>query len=127
MSRRTERLNEQVKREIADILHTRVKDPRVGSVVVTGTRVAPDLSLAQIYVVITGEPAEQKATMEGLEAAAAFMRSELGSRLSVRKVPQLRFIRDESFDYANRIEELLHQIKPNDAATPDNTDEPDDD
>jgi ribosome-binding factor A len=127
MSRRTDRLNEQVKREIADILQTRVKDPRVGSVLVTGARVAPDLSLAQIYVVIKGDPAEQKATIEGLEAAAPFMRSELGSRLSVRKVPQLRFIRDQSFDYANRIEELLHQIKPADTAPTTQQDESDDD
>src|SRR5262245_7731458 len=112
MSRRTDRLNEQVKREIAEILQTRVKDPRVGSVVVTGARVAADLSLAQIYVVITGEPDEQKATLEGLEAAAPFVRSELGQRLSVRKLPQLRFVRDESFDYANRIEQLLHEIRP---------------
>ncbi len=112
MSRRTERLNEQVKREIADILHTRVKDPRVGSVVVTGARVAPDLSLAQIYVSVAGDAAEQKETMDGLEAASAFMRSELGQRLSVRKLPQLRFEKDRSFEYASRIEQLLHEIKP---------------
>jgi ribosome-binding factor A len=108
-------LNEQVKREIAEILQTRVKDPRVGSVVVTGARVAPDLSLAQIYVVVTGTADEQKETMTGLEAAAPFMRSELGQRLSVRKLPQLRFVRDNSFDYANRIEQLLQEIKPADA------------
>ena len=127
MVRRTERLNEQVKREVADILQTRVKDPRVGSVVVTGARVSPDLSLAQIYVFITGSPDEQKATLTGLDAATPFVRSELGQRLSVRKLPQLRFVRDESFEYANRIEQLLNEIRPADAAQSDAPDSSDDD
>ena len=118
MVKRTDRLNEQVKREIADILQTRVKDPRIGSVVVTGARVSPDLSLAQIYVFISGTPEEQNATVEGLEAASPYMRSELGQRLSVRKLPQLRFVRDESFEYASRIEQLLSEIRPADTSKP---------
>lgn len=111
-SRRAERLNEQVKREVADILMTRVKDPRVGGVIVTGAKVATDLSLAQLYVFLPGDADIQKQTMDGLQAAAPFIRSELADRLSVRKLPQLRFVRDDSFAYAQRIEKLLHEINP---------------
>ena len=111
-SRRAERLNEQVKREVADILITRVKDPRVGGVIVTGAKVATDLSLAQLYVFLQGDAEIQKQTMDGLQAAAPFIRSELADRLSVRKLPQLRFVRDDSFAYAQRIEQLLHEINP---------------
>ena len=127
MVKRTDRLNEQVKREIADILQTRVKDPRIGGVVVTGAKVSPDLSLAQIYVFIKGTPEEQKATLEGLEAASPYMRSELGQRLSVRKLPQLRFVRDESFQYASRIEQLLSEIRPADTTQPEKPETTDDD
>jgi ribosome-binding factor A len=126
MVKRTDRLNEQVKREIADILQSRVKDPRIGSVVVTGAKVSPDLSLAQIYVFIIGSAEDQKATLAGLEAATPFMRSELGQRLSVRKLPQLRFVRDESFEYATRIEQLLSEIRPADSPA-EQTDTSDDD
>ena len=127
MVKRTDRLNEQVKREIADILQTRVKDPRIGSVVVTGAKVSPDLSLAQIYVFIKGSPEEQKATLAGLEGATPFMRSELGQRMSVRKLPQLRFVRDESFEYATRIEQLLSEIRPADTKPGEQTETSDDD
>ena len=120
-------IRDRVKREVADILQTRVKDPRVGSVVVTGAKVSPDLSLAQIYVFITGSPEEQKATIAGLEAATPFMRSELGQRMSVRKLPQLRFVRDESFEYGNRIEQLLNEIRPTDPAQSDKPETSDDD
>lgn len=124
-SKRSSRVNEQVKREVADILRNEVKDPRVGLVIVTGARVAPDLSTAQIYVALSGEEAEKKETLTGLNAAAPFVRSQLSQRMSVRKVPQLRFVRDESIEYATRIEQLLHEVRASE--TLESTDEPDKD
>ena len=110
--RRAERLNEQFKREIADILRFEVKDPRVGSVVVTAAKVSSDLSNAQIFVLLPTDPEEREETLTGLNAAASFVRSQLGRRLSIRKVPQLRFSTDTSLDYANRIEQLLQEARP---------------
>jgi len=112
MSRRVERLNEQLKREISDILRFEVKDPRVGLVTVTGARASTDLSLAQIFVSIPGDEAERAQTLEGLSAASAYIRSELGKRMKIRKVPELRFRTDESLDYAMRIERLLGEVLP---------------
>jgi ribosome-binding factor A len=125
--RRRERLNEQFKREIADILRSEVKDPRVGAVVVTGARVSADLSNAQIFVLLPADAEARKETLTGLAAAAPFVRSQLGQRLRIRKLPQLRFRTDTSLDYANRIEQLLQQtraIEPPDAVPPS---DPDDD
>jgi ribosome-binding factor A len=119
--RRAERLNEQFKREIADILRFEVKDPRVGSVVVTSARVSSDLSTAQIFVLLPTDPEERKETLTGLNAAAPFVRTQLGRRLSIRKVPQLRFSTDSSLDYANRIEQLLQETRP----APESPSEPD--
>ena len=110
--KRSQRLNEQFKREIAEIVQTEVADPRIGMVVVTGAKVAPDLSSAQIYVSIGGDQEEKKQeTLEGLNAAAAFIRSQLGKRLTIRKIPQLRFQRDTSQEYANKIERLLAEVR----------------
>jgi ribosome-binding factor A len=120
-SKRTERLNEQFKREVAQILQLEVKDPRVGGVIVTGARVAPDLSSAQVYVMIPDETATAE-TLKGLETAAPFIRAQLGQRLSVRKIPQIRFQRDASLQYATHIERLLQDVKRSEAAAGENPD-----
>ena len=91
MSRRIERLNEQVKREVSDILRFEVRDPRVGVITVTEARVAPDLSIARVYV-----------------------RRELGKRLKIRTVPELRFEADKALEYGMHIEKLLSEIKKTD-------------
>lgn len=108
--KRGDRLNEQFKREIAEILRFEVKDPRVGSIVVTGAKVAPDLSLATIYVMIPDAESEPE-TLAGLQTATPFIRSQLGRRLTLRKLPNLRFLRDESLQYATRINKLLHEVE----------------
>ena len=111
MTRRIERLNEQVKREVSDILRYEVRDPRVGVITVTEARVAPDLSIARVYVRPMGDEKEQSEAMEGLEAASPFVRRELGKRLKIRTVPELRFEADKALEYGMHIEKLLNEIK----------------
>lgn len=106
--RRIERLNEQLRREVSDILRGSVKDPRVGEVTVTGARTAPDLSIARIFVAL---PEDEAGTMAGLAAAAAFIRGELGRRLHIRRAPELRFEVDRSLERAMHIEELLSEAR----------------
>lgn len=110
-SRRIERLNEQIKREITEILRYEVKDPRIGAVTVMDVRTTPDLSLARVYVTLMGGDEERAQMLEGLRAAAPFIRTELGSRLRIRRVPELRFELDRSLEHAQRIEELLREIR----------------
>jgi ribosome-binding factor A len=110
MARRLERLNEQVKREVSDILRTEVRDPRVGLVTVTEARVAPDLSFARIYVRPLGGAEEE--LFAGLEKATPYIRRELGKRLSVRHVPEIRFEPDRALEHALHIEKLLSEVLP---------------
>jgi ribosome-binding factor A len=118
--RRVERLNEQLKRELSDLLHTQVRDPRVGPVTITGVVTTPDLYHARIYVTSLGSQEEKETSLEGLRAAAAFLRSELGKRLRIRRVPELSWQLDETLDHAMRIERLLGEVLPRDgAADPD--------
>lgn len=104
---RIQRVNEQIKREVARLLVGEVKDPRVGPVTVTRVSAAPDLTLARIFVQLMGDEDERRTTLEGLNAATPFIRSALGDRIKMRRVPELRFERDESLEHAMRIEELL--------------------
>lgn len=120
--RRVERLNEQLKREVVDILRREVRDPRVGTVTVTAVETAPDLSSARVYVHRVGdESGERDALMEGLRAAAPFVRHELGQRLHIRRAPELIWTWDETFEHAQRIERLLAEVRPPEAAEPDDT------
>ncbi|MEX0856341.1 MAG: 30S ribosome-binding factor RbfA [Gemmatimonadota bacterium] len=113
-NRRLARLNEQIRREVSDILRTEVRDPRVGLPTVTEVAVTEDLWLARIYVRPdpTREDAETDDLIEGLEAAAPFIRRALGKSLRVRRVPELRFEPDTVLERANRIEQLLREVLP---------------
>ncbi|MHB1167944.1 MAG: 30S ribosome-binding factor RbfA [Longimicrobiales bacterium] len=104
--RRVERLNEQFRRELMDILSTQVRDPRVGSVTVTQVEVTPDLYHAKVYVTSL-DPESRESTLEGLEVAGPFIRGEIGRRLHIRRAPELHFTWDDTLAHAQRIEKLL--------------------
>lgn len=110
--RRLARLNEQLKRELALLIRTDVRDPRVGVVTVTGVEVTNDLSLARVFVRVPGPDAEVEDALRGLEAAAPFLRGALGKELRIRRIPGLRFQRDQSLEHALRIEEILSDVLP---------------
>jgi len=108
--KRTERLNDQIRMEIADILMTKVKDPRVGFVTVTSVEVSPDLRCAKVFVSILTALAPSEKTMEGLTKAAPFIRGELGRRLHIRYIPELTFQLDRSAEETDRVLKLLDKI-----------------
>lgn len=110
-NRRLARLNEQFRREITAILRRSVRDPRVLDVVVNSVVVTTDLWLARVYVRVGGEDQERAEALRGLDAAANFIRRELAAVLHIRRVPELRFLEDETFAQANRIEEILRGLK----------------
>jgi ribosome-binding factor A len=113
--RRIERLNEQLKREVVEILRREVRDPRVGPVTITEVETSPDLAVSRLFVHAMEEDAARRAElMEGLRAAAPFIRGEVGRRLHIRRSPELVWVWDETFEYAQRIEKLLAQVRPAD-------------
>ena len=122
--KRAARLNEQLKRELSELIRTQVRDPRVGLVTITGVDVAADLGSARVFVRRAGTDDDLDASLEGLTAAAPFLRSELGRILSIRKIPELRFQKDRSFEHAQRIEQILSEvIVPEKDPAPDEDDE----
>lgn len=112
MPRRLPRLNEQLKREISRILRSEVRDPRVGAPTVTGVDVTSDLSIARVHVRLAGTEEERARGLQGLEAAAPFVRRLLGEDLRIRRVPELRFVEDRTLETATRIEEILRKVLP---------------
>lgn len=110
---RPERVGEQIREEVAEMVAGELKDPRIGLVAVTEVRVSPDLRHATVFVSLTGTVEEQKASLKGLEAAAGFIRRELAQRLALRKIPELEFRRDDRVEISQRIEDLLKKTKEN--------------
>lgn len=110
--KRTERLNEQLKRELSDLIRTQVRDPRVGHVTITAVDVAADLGSAKVYFRTRDEGERHGSTLEGLTAAAPFLRTTLSRALRLRRVPELRFRRDRSLEGAQRIERVLAEVIP---------------
>jgi len=87
-----------------------MRDPRVEGVTITEVKVTPDLRFADVYVSRLGGDAERKEAVQGLEAAAGFLRHELAPRIDLRFVPELRFHLDRSWEQGARIEALLEEI-----------------
>lgn len=109
---RPEKVAHRMRREVAEILQRRIRDPRVSAMVsVTDVEVTQDLSFAKIYVSVMGKPEEVEASLQALAHAVGFVRHELGERMELREVPELRFIHDTSLERGARVEELLKRIQ----------------
>lgn len=112
---RHERIAVEMQHEIGVMMAGELKDPRLEVLSgVTEVRVSPDLKQAKVYVIVTGNEAEQKAAIAGLTAAAGFIRHELSERLQMRRTPELTFVLDHSDEYGKRIDDLLNQSKNRD-------------
>lgn len=111
MSNRPERVAQLMRREIAEVLQRRMRDPRVtGMVSVTDVEVTHDLSAARVFVSIMPDGPERQRSLDALQSAAGFIRHELAPRLGLREVPELRFVLDTSIERGARVDELLRRI-----------------
>src|SRR4030095_4220515 len=110
MSVRANRVGEQMKKELGEIISRKIKDPRIGFVTVTDVQVTGDLQQATVYISVLGDEKQRENTLMGLAKAKGFIRSEIGQRIRLRKTPEILFEFDESIEYGNRIDTLLHQI-----------------
>ena len=115
--RRSDRVAEAIRAEVATFLSARAKDPRITAMVtVTGVEVTRDLRHAKVFVSMLGDDAQKQQTLEGLSSLAGFLRSHLGRTLQLRSAPQVAFRLDESIARASRIESLLAQLPENERA-----------
>lgn len=111
MKVRPNRIGEEIKKEVVLLIRNGIKDPRVDSLVsITDVEVTRDLSYATIYISRYGNEQQRQDALEGMKAAACFIRSELSKRLKLRTVPELIFKLDDSLEYGAKIETILHQI-----------------
>jgi ribosome-binding factor A len=112
-SARGARIADQIQRELAELVHLEVRDPRIGMVTLTGVELSGDKSHAKVYFTLLGPESAAQEALEGLQRAAGFLRSELARRLTTRKVPELHFAFDESVERGVRISRLIDEaVRP---------------
>jgi len=107
--RRPERLGEQIREEVSQIILGELSDPRVGFVTVTDVEVSSDLRNARVFVSILGSDEEVARSLGALKAASGFIRWHLGRSLKLRHLPELHFAHDKTARTATRIEEILKE------------------
>lgn len=114
--KRSQRVSDLIREEIADILMYRLKDPRIGFITVTGVDMTSDLKFAKVFVSILKEE-ERELTLEILNSAKNFIRSALSKRLRMKFIPNVEFRLDTSIEYGYKIDKLLKEIKDKDEDT----------
>ena len=111
MTQRTDRIDQLLREEIGAILTKDVQDPRIGFVTVTEVDTAPDLSTARVWVSVIGQPDERQRALRALERAMPFVRHELGSRVRLRRIPELLVREDETAQRGTRVLQLLAELE----------------
>ncbi len=109
------RVGDQIRSEVGELLARELQDPGLGFVTVTRVQVTSDLQIARIYYTVMGDGRARQRTKQALGRALPFIRRRLGSRLRLRRVPELEFIFDESIEQRERLEQLLQEIHDQDA------------
>ncbi len=112
---RSDRISDQVRREVDQIIRSRLHDPRItGTFSVTRAEVTRDLRYAKVYVSILEED-KAAGFMAALKSAAGFVRRELGHSMVIRYTPEILFLRDQNIAYGVHIADILHQVHAKDA------------
>ncbi len=111
------RINGEVKRVLAEILKSDIKDPRIGELVsVLSAEVATDLKTCKVHISVLGEEAEREETLQGLLSAEGFIRGQLAKKLNLRNTPALQFIMDDSIAYGVSMSKRIEEVQAQDEA-----------
>ena len=113
---RPDRLADQIRSEISELLAREVHDPGIGFVTITRVQVTTDLQIAHVYYTQLADDAARKQTVKALARVLPFLRRQLAGRLRLRRVPELDFRFDKSIEHQDRVERIIHELQEERAA-----------
>ena len=117
---RRDRVSEQIRRELAELIRTELKDPRVGMISITDVEVTADYAHAKVFFSTLAGSENLPEDMTGLQKASGFLRRELGKRISIHMTPQLHFVFDQSLERGADLSKLIQEaVAISKAADPD--------
>ncbi|MGN0472502.1 MAG: 30S ribosome-binding factor RbfA [Lachnospiraceae bacterium] len=105
------RINTEVHHELADIIRSEIKDPRIPLMTsVTAVEVAPDLKTCRAYISVLGDEEMCKDALAGLKSAEGYIRNQLAKRINLRNTPEIRFILDQSIEYGVNMSKKIEEV-----------------
>ena len=110
MTMKTDKIGGIIQKNVSEIIQFTLKDPKIGFITITDVKVTGDLSIATVYVSFLGKDERADAGMKALDRSRGFIRSELAKRMTMRKVPDLRFKVDHSLERGNHIESIIRDL-----------------
>ena len=116
-SGRSQKVGDQIQRELSEIIHRELRDPRVGLITLTAVDVSPDCAYATVYFTCLDRNHVRSAEV-GLKRATGFLRSQLGKRIKIWTTPELKFTYDESVERGDRLSRLIDSAMKDDPAKP---------
>ena len=109
------RINGEVQRELSNIIHNEIKDPRIHPMTsVVTVEVAPDLKTCKAYISVLGDEKSQRDTITGLKSAEGYIRRQLARTVNLRNTPEIRFILDQSIEYGINMSKLIDEVTEHD-------------
>ena len=110
------RINEEVHRELSNIIRGEIKDPRIYPMTsVVAVEVAPDLKNAKAYISVLGDEQAQKDTLKGLNSASGYIKRTLAKNVNLRNTPEIHFILDQSIEYGVNMSKMIDDVRKKDA------------
>ena len=104
------RVQDQLKKEVSEIILGTLKDPQIGFVTITAVEVSGDLKLAKVFYSVLGTPQEKQNTALALKRARGFIQAEINRRVRMKKTPQISFEFDHSIEYGDRIDKIIEEL-----------------
>ncbi len=118
MNRRIRRINELLRQEMSRLIQVDLRDPRLRCVIsITRVDTAPDLKVAKVYFSVLTSPEKKEEVLQGLTAAAGYLRREMGDVLPLRYIPSLTFVPDDSLELSEVISRAMNQMKTDEKAS----------
>src|SRR5690349_17704003 len=108
---RPDRVGEEIRHELATLLSREVHDPGIGFVTLTRVKVSPDLQMARVFYTMLGNDAQKRDTERALTRATPFLRRQIGARIRLRRVPEIRFEFDRAVETQDRVEKILIDLQ----------------
>ncbi len=108
---RQRKVADRIKKLVSVVVDRKVKDPDKGFITITHVKISRDLQIASVYFTVLGDEKQKQKSLEALNRAKNFIRSEIAAQLKMRFIPELRFFVDDSLEYAQKIEKILEDIK----------------
>ena len=109
-SRRSKRIADQIKNELGWLIEQKLNDPEKGFITLTRVKLSPDLKLASVYYSVFGDQIKRQQSADTLDRAIHFLRRELGRKIKLKYLPELRFFYDDSLDYSAHISDIIKKI-----------------